>query len=282
MSPSVYPSLSGRQYARCYLTLSCPSVISHWLKWNHTILTYSYLILSCLIVLHLHHRTVLYCTRCSFFLDCRYAAPLLRWPVNWNVIWRNAVPCHTLPCLALLSLSSLQPGRTLHIMMHTRIITHNGEEEGWRTKKKLQQFSSLDRYHAVLYIHSTAVRYSTPIYFPLFKEIKSTIDVDNEEEGRQDRAVTVSASSDPHCSREQHATRRAWLGTTQHGIKWQHATWHMTWHVMQTRHCTAWQFMTHTLQGVIPHSARAHAHVTVSPHTHTNNNKDSCSSNGST
>lgn len=26
---------------------------------------------------------------------------------------------------------------------------------------------SLDRYHSVLYIHSTAVRYSTPSYFPL-------------------------------------------------------------------------------------------------------------------
>jgi hypothetical protein len=32
-------------------------------------------------------------------------------------------------------------------------------------------------------------------------------------------------------------------------------------------HSIAWSSMTHTLQGVIPHSARAH--VTVSPHTHT-------------
>ena len=78
-----------------------------------------------------------------------------------------------------------------------------------KERSKLLQSTSLDRYRAVLYIHSTVVRYSTPSYFPLFKKIKSTIDIDNEEIAGQGRAeqCTVGVSCDPHCTPEQHATQ---------------------------------------------------------------------------
>lgn len=92
-------------------------------------------------------------------------------------------------------------------------------------KKKLQQFISLARYHAVLYIRSTAVCYSTPLYFPLFKKIRSATDIDNDEEVRQGRTGQLLLVFHPILT--------ALLSSMQHeDMTLQHITWHMAPHMM--------------------------------------------------
>lgn len=180
MSPSVYPSLSGRRYGD--VALPCPDWVLSLIDLNgitpfnlYLILSYSY----CITPTPTPPYRTVHAVRSLLTVDMQHLTRGDQSTGTWNdVMPYHAIPCHAppypflpypVPLYPALSSLPLFPPTWTHPPCYDAHTYYNSHWRRRRMKDEEEAYAilSLDRYHSVLYIHSTAVRYSTPSYFPL-------------------------------------------------------------------------------------------------------------------